>query len=321
MTRPRLTWTIGAGGLLGQHVQAATARQFRGPFVPWTDRGAARSALRHGIHALLRAADGDSWDIAWCAGAGVVASSQEHFEAERAVFGAFLDDLAELAGIDSGGAVFFASSAGGVYAGSADPPFTESSAPRARSAYGVAKLAMEGDVREFADTTRTPCLVGRISNLYGPGQNLAKAQGLVSHICRSHLTGQPLHLYVPLDTIRDYVYAPDCAAAVVVGLEGVRAQVAGRGEGQVVTKVLASGRSTTVAGLLGESARLFRRRPRVVLGSSPAAAGQVRDLRLRSIRWRRLDRLTRTPLPIGLAATAADLGRHLREAGAVPFGT
>jgi UDP-glucose 4-epimerase len=311
-----ITWVVGAGGLLGQHVHAASARTFAGPPVPWRDPGPARAALRQGIRDLLAKAGPDGWNVAWCAGAGVVATDADAVEAERETFRSFLADLAEHAGARSPGALFFASSAGAVYAGSDGPPFTEETAARPRTPYGAAKLAMEGDVREFSAATRTPAFIGRIANLYGPGQNLGKAQGLVSHICRSHVSGQPLLLYVPLDTMRDYLFVRDCAAAVVAGLS--RARTAD--EPPVVTKILASGRSTTVAGLLGESSRLFRRRPRVVLGSSPAATGQVRDLRLRSTVWPELDHLARTPLPVGMAATAADVGRRLREPAAVPWG-
>jgi len=319
VSTPTLTWVIGAGGLLGQHVRAAAARPFDGPHLPWSAPRGTNSALRQGIRDLLSSSAGAPWDIAWCAGAGVVASSADQFEVEQRVFKRFLDDLADLAGPDSGGAVFFASSAGGVYAGSSEPPFTETSAPSPRSAYGSAKLAMEADLRGYAESTRTPSLIGRIANLYGPGQNLAKAQGLVSHLCRTHLTGQPLLLYVPLDTMRDYIYVEDAATAIIAGLDGLRTKVAVEGQDYVVTKILASGHSTTIAGLLGESTRLFRRRPRVVLGASPAAAGQVHDLRLRSTRWPELDRLARTALPIGLAATAADIARRLREGSAVPL--
>jgi UDP-glucose 4-epimerase len=203
-----------------------------------------------------------------------------------------------------------------VYADSQGPPFTEATVPRPRTPYGVAKLEMEAAVRTFAADTGTPTVIGRIANLYGPGQNLAKPQGLVSQICRTHLTGHPLLLYVPLDTMRDYLYVRDCAGLVAAALAGVRARVARAVEGPVVTKILASGQSTTIGGLLGESTRIFRRRPRVVLASSPAAAGQVHDLRLRSTVWPELDRLTRTALPVGLAATAQDVGRRLREARA-----
>jgi UDP-glucose 4-epimerase len=323
---PATTWVVGAGGLLGQHVHAASERAFAGPVVPWHDPDRARVVLRQGIHDLLARADGAGWNVAWCAGAGVVATDAASVGAERVTFRTFLEDLADQADQaspgGSRGALFFASSAGAVYAGSDRPPFTEATAPQPRAPYGAAKLAMEGDVRAFAAAARTPAFIARIANLYGPGQNLAKAQGLVSHICRSHLSGQPLLLYVPLDTMRDYLYVRDCAAAVVAGLSGlrrIRSTAASTAEPPVVTKILASGHSTTVAGLLGESSRLFRRRPRVVLGSSPAAAGQVRDLRLRSTVWPELDHLARTPLPVGMAATAADVGRRLREPAAVPL--
>jgi hypothetical protein len=45
----------------------------------------------------------------------------------------------------------------------------------------------------------------------------------------------------------------------------------------------------------------------------------VHDLRLRSVRWPELDQLVRTALPIGLAATAADVSRRLRELPDVPL--
>jgi UDP-glucose 4-epimerase len=324
---PAMTWVVGAGGLLGQHVRAASARSFTGPMVPWHDPGSTRTVLRQGIRDLFAQAGDAGWNIAWCAGAGVVATDADSVDAERETFRAFVHDLADL-GDEVGsagtrGAVFFASSAGAVYAGSDGAPFSEGTPVRSRTPYGAAKLEMEGDVRAFAAASGTPAFIGRIANLYGPGQNLGKAQGLVSHICRSHLSGQPLLLYVPLDTMRDYLYVRDCAAVVVAGLSGIRqhrSTSAGDAQPPVVTKILASGRSTTVAGLLGESSRLFRRRPRVVLGSSPAAAGQVRDLRLRSTVWPELDHLARTPLPVGLAATAADVGRRLREPAAVRWG-
>jgi UDP-glucose 4-epimerase len=317
---PAITWVVGARGLLGQHVHAASARTFAGPAVPWLDPERARVVLRQGIRDLLAEAAPGGWNVAWCAGAGVVATDADAVDAERETFRSFLQDLADRA--DRAGALFFASSAGAVYAGSEGPPFTEETAARPRTPYGAAKLAMEGDVRAFAAAARTPAFIGRIANLYGPGQNLGKAQGLVSHICQSQVSGQPLLLYVPLDTMRDYLYVRDCAATVVAGLTGMqqdRWTAGSAAEPPVVTKILASGRSTTVAGLLGESSRLFRRRPRVVLGSSPAAAGQVRDLRLRSTVWPELDHLARTPLPVGMAATAADVGRRLREPAAVPW--
>jgi UDP-glucose 4-epimerase len=154
-------------------------------------------------------------------------------------------------------------------------------------------------------------LIGRIANIYGPGQNLAKAQGLISQICRSHLTGQPLSIFVSLDTLRDYLFAPDCAALIVDGLALLQQEGPGTGP-TVVTKILASQRAITIGAVLGEMRRIFKSSPRIVLGASAVSAMQARDLSLRSRIWPELDRRTLTPLPAGIAATAADLQEKLR---------
>ncbi|MFL6098446.1 MAG: NAD-dependent epimerase/dehydratase family protein [Actinomycetales bacterium] len=311
------TLVIGAGGLLGQQVMRQVPGAVAVSDVPWEAPARAKAVLRQQVRDI----GPGPWNVAWCSGSGVVATPAGQIEQERELFREFLTDLAEATvrggrgGRGGAGALFFASSAGGVYADSAGPPFTETSAPRPRTPYGIAKLAMEADVRAFAEQTGTPVLIGRIANLYGPGQNLAKPQGLVSQICLTHLSGQPLSLYVPMDTRRDYLYVEDCARMVAAGLAELRERAAAQDGPLVVTKILASGRTTTVGGLLGESARLFRRRPRVVLGASSAASAQVLDLSLRSTEWAALDRLARTPLPVGIARTAADVAQRLRLGG------
>jgi UDP-glucose 4-epimerase len=151
-------------------------------------------------------------------------------------------------------------------------------------------------------------LIGRIANLYGPGQNLTKPQGLISHLCRSQLTGQPISVYVSLDTLRDYIYVDDAAALVIDGLD----RLAVVQPADPVIKILASQQGVTIGALIAESRRLFKRAPRVVLGSSPFAKFQVRDLRLRSVVWPELDRRSLTPLGVGIKATAADLLRGVQ---------
>ena len=154
-------------------------------------------------------------------------------------------------------------------------------------------------------------MLAKAGNLYGPGQNLAKAQGLISQICRGHLTGQPLSIYVSLDTLRDYFFAPDCADLIVDGLARLRQEQPTSRPG-AVTKILASQRAITIGTVIGEMRRIFKRSPRIVLGASPISALQPRDLSLRSRVWPDLDRRSLTPLPAGIAATAADLQRKLQ---------
>jgi UDP-glucose 4-epimerase len=212
-------------------------------------------------------------------------------------------------------AVFLASSAGGVYSGSSDPPFTEHTEPRPLAPYGEAKLAAEGVVRDVCGAAGVSALIGRIGNLYGPGQNVRKPQGLITHLCRSHVTGQPTSIYVSLDTLRDYIYVQDCAEMVVDGFERLERHRADEPEASsVVTKIMASQRSVSVGALLMESRRVFRRPLRILVASSPYSNAQVRDLRLRSVVWPELDRRNLTPLPAGISATVADLEQRMGTA-------
>jgi UDP-glucose 4-epimerase len=252
--------------------------------------------------------------VAWCAGAGVTASSEDALQLELVALRETLDALATAPPAGKG-TFFFASSAGAIYAGVREPPYDESSPVRPLAAYGQAKLDGEALVTAWSQQTGTPSLIGRIANIYGPGQNLAKAQGLISQICRSHLTGQPLSIYVSLDTLRDYLFAPDCARLIVDGLALLAQEQSGTGP-TVVTKILASQRAITIGAVLGEMRRIFKSSPRIVLGASAASAFQARDLSLRSRVWPELDRRSITPFPVGVATTAADLLRRLQN-GAV----
>ena len=95
-----------------------------------------------------------------------------------------------------------ASSAGGVYATSrASPPFDEQSPVGALSPYGREKLIQEELFAALSETAELNVLIGRFSNLYGPGQYTRKPQGLVAHIGVAALRRQPVVIYVPLDTI------------------------------------------------------------------------------------------------------------------------
>jgi UDP-glucose 4-epimerase len=285
--------------------------------IDWTSPGAGAEDLRRRASEFLGAVGDRRWSVAWCAGAGVTASSAGALRLELAALRETLDSLAA-APDGRKGAFFFASSAGGVYAGVGAPPYDEFSPVRPLAAYGQAKLEGEALVTAWSQQTGTPSLIGRIANLYGPGQNLRKAQGLISQICRSHLTGQPLSVYVSLDTLRDYLFAPDCGRLVASGLVRLREDDSSP-QPNVVTKILASQRAITIGAVLGEVRRIFKSQSRIVLGASAVSAMQARDLSLRSRVWPDLDRTSLTPFPVGVATTAADLLRHLQVGTAGGF--
>lgn len=325
-TVPPLTWVIGRGGLLGQSLEAAIGETMDGigsgallwrPPEPitWSTHNPGAKGLREHVDEFLTAAGQRPWSVAWCAGAGVMGTSAKALQLELVALGETLDALAGAGPSHRDGAIFFASSAGGVYAGVGAPPYDESSPVRPLAAYGQAKLDAEVLVTAWSDQTGMPSLIGRIANLYGPGQNLAKAQGLISQMCRAHLTGQPLSVYVSLDTLRDYLFAPDCAGLIVDGLARLRREQSARSP-RVTTKILSSQRAITIGAVLGEMRRIFKSSPRIVLGASAVAAVQARDLSLRSRVWPELDRRSLTPFPVGVANTAAALLRQL-QAGAL----
>lgn len=321
MTSAPTTWVVGAGGLLGRAVCRTVERaggRVQRVAVPWADERRSIEVLADGAARLVGTSGPQGWRVAWCAGAGIVGTGPEELAAEQRVFTGFLEALAAAADQEPDlGAVFLASSAGGVYAGSSDPPFSEDTVPVPISAYGHAKLEMERLAAAAAEECGVPLLIGRISNLYGPGQDFSKPQGLVSQVCRARLLGQSLNVYVPLDTVRDYVYVDDCARMVVAGLDGVAERVAGR-NAPVLVKVMASQRPTTIGTVLAEFRRVFKRRPLVVLGESATSKLQVGDLRMRSVVWPELDAMATTTLAVGIRSTLEDVSAQIRAGAQQP---
>jgi UDP-glucose 4-epimerase len=243
-------------------------------------------------------------------------------DAESSSFELFLEGLgAELAGQgtrDQAGRVFLASSAGGVYAGSSDRPLHEGSLPRPISAYGRAKLRQEQELEGWAGRhPEVSVLVARISNLYGPGQKMDKPQGLISHMSRCLIHHQPVHIYVPLDTIRDYVFVEDAAHAIVRWMDRLGREAASSRDGRRVLKICASEQETTISALLGVFRRLAKRQLKVVSGLHAVRAQQPARLQFRSQVWSDEPRSGGTTLAVGVARVY----RHqlgLFRAGALP---
>lgn len=296
------TLVIGSRGLLGRALsRELTSRglDLARPQIRWT-RPEAKSDLEHTFHTLT--ASGEPWSVFWSAGVGVTQTPQHAFDEEVDVFSAFAEFMAS-SNTAGTGTVFFASSAGATYAGAVRPPFTESTAPAPLTPYGRAKLALERAAVKLTDAG-IRVAIGRIANLYGPGQNLTKPQGLISQLCLSLVTNRPLGVYVPMDTLRDYIYVRDAAAVIADFTQAVGAREPGSA---AVTKIVASGHAISVAKVLGELRLIARRRPPLILAASPLSAAQARDLRFRSTVLAELDRRPLTPFPVGLARTLADV--------------
>jgi len=289
---------VGGGGFLGGAVVAALEHagdRVVVPRVPWSDTEAAATLLRDAVTSLQ--ADGAPWRLVWCAGSGIVATGEQAFAAEATILGRVLDLTGPAA--DAPGSLFFASSAGGVYAGASGAPFDEDTEPLPLAPYGRSRLAAEARFRDFAEATGAPLLVARISNLYGPGANLRKPQGLVSQLALAHIEGRPSSIYVPMDTTRDYLYIDDAAAMVADGLTAVADGAAGA----TTTKIFASQQGRTITEVVEAVSAAFDEPLDVREGHDPAATSHGRDLRFRSRVMTGLDARTHVPFDVGVRRT------------------
>src|SRR4029450_2875227 len=133
----------------------------------------------------------------WAAGAGVMRTNQSALDEELAVFRAFCHYVSEVVRPGRGG--FYLLSSAGVYAGSQDPPFDADTIPRPLNPYGRTKLAQEGLVEKIV-APLVPVTIGRAANVYGPGQNLAKEQGLVTRLALCSVLDRPATIFAPLST-------------------------------------------------------------------------------------------------------------------------
>lgn len=272
-----LVWIIGAGGLFGSSLVRAhgNARRFVGAPVPWQDVTAASAVLQADLERFAGLTDGDDWAVVWAAGSGIVGTTRAALDDEAELVRRFAAALG--AKRSNGRGALFLSSSAGMYAGSTAPPFDEYTEPRPMNAYGAVKLLQEHAVaRELAGSV--PLVVGRISTLYGPGQNLEKAQGLVTRLCLQAAMRHPIRVFVPMDTLRDFLFVDDAAS---MALRLLTVAVA-RQPADPQVRVLAAGQATSVAELVALVQRVSRTRIGVVQAPTPANAQHVIDLRLRT---------------------------------------
>jgi UDP-glucose 4-epimerase len=226
-----------------------------------------------------------------------VRSSTAELEPEWSAWTRLLDLLgAHLVGPrdDLPGAIFLASSAGGVYGGSRAQLLTEHTPPRPASAYGAHKIRMEEALQNWADAfPHVSYLIGRISTLYGPGQDLHKPQGIISHLSRCLIYHRPVSIYVSLDTRRDYLFVDDCAHQIAACLGRLISE-----RPRAILKILANEELTSLARIVGVFFRMAKHRPLIV--SRLAHETQSISMKMRSEVWRNLEGLPKTDLAVGI---------------------
>ena len=305
-----IVWVVGAGGLLGSGVVRCAREQghvvLTSSGVPWSDPEGTVEAIRSDAQALrlaiARARDYEpQWGIVWAAGHATTTSPETEVEQELRTFQMALHAIAEELSTVPNGTFALASSAGGVYAGSQHPPFSSNSIPRPLGAYGRLKLAQEQAVRDsLSGSIRT--FIARIANVYGPGQDLGKLQGLISRLALTSVTKEPLTMFVPLDTMRDYITADDAAQRLLHWLTVDHSQLS--------IRVIASGQATSLGYLINVMKDITRVATPIAYGIHESASYQSADLRLLPDSDELIEALPLTPLPAGVKAVYQDVLWH-----------
>mgnify|MGYP001820746895 CR=1 FL=1 len=298
-----VAWVIGANGLLGSALQRTL--QLRGArlFMPserfcWHDEEVLNSQLLSAVKKFAEfTSECDNWQIYWAAGIGTMSSKEEELATETRTLSILLKFIgSESALMAADGSFVFSSSAGAIYAGASDDIITENTAVAPTTDYAKEKLKQENLVSEFTHKhDRVTSLLARISTLYGPGQADGKRQGLLAHIARCLLRNQSVHIYVPFDTVRDYIATDDAAFAIVA------ATYALSGKPGAFTKIIASEHPTTIAEIISVYKRITRRKPRIVSSASKLSSLYTRRIQFQSITVPIKERIKKTSLLVGIS--------------------
>ena len=296
-------WIIGANGLLGSALQRTLQRRGTRLFMPserffWHDETILHQQLLTEVKAFADfTGDGKNWQIYWAAGVGTMSSKEEELATETRTLSTVLKLIeSEPVLMAADGSFAFSSSAGAIYAGASDDIITENTLITPTTDYAKEKLRQETLVSEFThNNPRVTALLARISTLYGPGQADGKRQGLLAHIARCLLRNQSVHIYVPFDTIRDYIAADDAAFAIVAAMHVLSSKHG------VFTKIIASEHPTTIAEIISIYKRIARRKPRIVSSASKLSSLYTRRIQFRSITVPIGGRMLKTSLLVGIS--------------------
>jgi UDP-glucose 4-epimerase len=304
-----LIWTIGSGGLIGSAINQKSEFPFQAIPVRWSDSNLALIDLKQNLSKFLDQSDHYSrWAIVWAAGSATTSTHQDQADQELELFQKFIDELSSQHP-NTSGEFLLISSAGGIYAGSSNPPFTEQTVPHPISVYGHLKYAQEKALSRLCDLPWLRLSIARVSNAYGPGQNLTKLQGIISKFALSTLTREPINLFVPLSTVRDYIYVTDLGRKVQ---DLINKPALESDQGAIRIRIIASGTGTSLAQVFRTCQDVFHRKIPTAMGVHPSSTSQALDLRFKTD-FPDPHSGNETTLPIGIKSVFEDVSIRLTQ--------
>jgi UDP-glucose 4-epimerase len=281
----RLIWVIGAGGMLGSSLLRATSLNGASFFAPgerfaWLDATTLNRQISRAVVQFSEQVTRDaSWEIYWAAGIGNMGSESAALSAETYALKALLDAIACDSNLQNcPGSLAFASSAGAIYAGCPDDTITEFSNPMPTTAYGFEKLKQESLLLDFNSRESShKLLIARISTLFGPRQPGRSTKGLFSILARSMFRADAARVFVPLDTMRNYIYSDEAASALVAAIRAMPHA------SSPLIKIVAAQQSTTIAEIVATFKRVGHKHPRIITGTTALSAKYSGRAQYRSI--------------------------------------
>lgn len=301
-----IAWVIGNHGLLGSALCRKLAHNNIRVFQPlerfcWSNERFLELQLAAAIQSFSSFVDNaKEWQIYWAAGMGSMGSSAISLVSETRALSLLLRLIESDSRLNvTSGTVVFASSAGAIYAGSFDYHINENSVPAPTTSYAREKIIQEELIRLFTHANKNmSALLARLSTLYGPKQSVVKQQGLLSHIARCMLKNQPIQIYVPFDSMRDYILADDAATTIISTLRAIK-------EPEVYIKIIASEQPTSIAEIISNFKRIFRRTPLIVTSTSKLSNIYPRRMKFKSIILPECPQTPKTSLLVGIAQIIA----------------
>ncbi len=133
------------------------------------------------------------------------------------------------------------------------------------SPYGVSKLAGEQILLLIAEKSDTSCIVLRLFNVYGPGQDPGSPySGVITRFVVRALKGEPLIVYGDGFQTRDFVYVEDVVEAIMLSLR------------KKITGVfnIGSGKPTSILELAEQIGLVLGRQLRII--HAPPRPGDIR---------------------------------------------
>jgi UDP-glucose 4-epimerase len=205
------------------------------------------------------------------------------------------------ASVNSGVRTFVFTSSIAVYGTSADLPVTETMTPHPEDSYGIAKYAVELELRACRDLFGLDFVAFRPHNVYGPRQNIGdRYRNVVGIFMNQVLQGRPMTIFGDGTQTRAFSYVGDVAPVIAraIDVDAARNEVFNVGADDAVRLNDLAGLVAEAMGVTADVVHLPARhevqhvyaahdKARRVLGSNPT-----------------------TPLTEGLARTAEWVRRH-----------